>query len=224
MVAEVRLQIRRRQIGTSVAGRILITANISRTRIRSRVTVWRSFPARPAVAAAENKNVINMKKITLTFSLTLFAFVSLIHAQNAQVARPKGLIVHINIYSGVPDPVFVITDEAAISKIFNSIKVLPQHPTLSAQTDSATPGILGYKGYHIENNSDKEPDIAGITVYKGDIEIRRIVPSSSGDGKMAIVREFRADLDGSPTEALILSLAQGSGVLDAHTLQVVAAR
>jgi hypothetical protein len=176
------------------------------------------------VAVAANRKVINMKKIILAFSFALFSFVSLTHAQNSQVARPKGLIVHVNIYSGVPDPVFVIADEAAISKIFNSIKVLRQHPTLSAQTDTATPGILGYKGYHIENNSDKEPDIAGITVYKGDIEIRRIVPSPSGDGKMAIVREFHADLDGSPTEALILSLAQASGVLDAHTLQVVAAR
>ena len=94
-----------------------------------------------------------MNKYLIVLGAMLIAMATPIRAQNTTTTQPKGLVVHIMIYSGISDPTFVIKDSAVIAKIMSGLRTLPAHPTLAAQSDTVVPAILGFKGFHIENYS-----------------------------------------------------------------------
>jgi hypothetical protein len=149
-----------------------------------------------------------MKKLILTIVCIASLIDVRLGAQTAApAATPQGLVVHLMVYSGVPDPYFVITDPATIASILSAISGLPGNSAFTSQSQSIVPGILGYKGFHVVNFSGTYPSIASFNVYGRNLEIRR----ASGE---QYVREFHLDASGAPVEGQLFSMAHSNGVID----------
>lgn len=174
-----------------------------------------SFQDLRVVEEANKNKLFNMNKYLIVLGAMLIAMATPIRAQNTTTTQPKGLVVHIMIYSGISDPTFVIKDSAVIAKIMSGLRTLPAHPTLAAQSDTVVPAILGFKGFHIENYSGLYPEIISVSVYGANVELRRPQAPSADGAVPDSFREFHVDSADAPTEALLLAQAQLSGVLDA---------
>lgn len=156
-----------------------------------------------------------MKKLILTVAgLALMLSARLDGQTPAQVAPPQGLVVHLMVYSGIPDPYYVISDSATIASILGAVNGLPGNSAFTSQSQSVVPGILGYKGFHVVNFSGTYPNIASFNVYGRNLEIRR----PSGE---QYVRDFHLDVSGAPVEAQLFSMAHSNGVIDSTVTRYI---
>jgi len=119
-------------------------------------------------------------------------------------AGTSGLTIQVLIYSGRPDPLFVIRDPARIAKL----KQLLDQAAPEAAVDPAKsilPSILGYKGFLVEN-----PGLLGglprqIAVYKQRVQ----------DGGRRVLT------DGGALESFLVDEAVRSKALDARALELL---
>jgi CTP-dependent riboflavin kinase len=156
-----------------------------------------------------------MKTKIATIVGMIIALALPVRAQNAASQQPV-LIAHLLIYSGLPDPKFVITDQAYISNFFNSLNALPVNPNFTSQSSTVVPSILGYKGIYIENFSNSAPDIVSVVIYGANVEIRRRQQAAANGAVVAPLKEFHRDSTSAPNEASLFDQAQSSGVLTAQ--------
>lgn len=101
------------------------------------------------------------------------AIVLMIMATAAPSAEPTdGLQVTILIFSGRPNPTFVLTDKAVLTQLKTLFKTIPVNDKFRAAT--ITPSILGYNGILVEAQGKMSKLPNRFLVYKENIEIEGI--------------------------------------------------
>jgi hypothetical protein len=120
-----------------------------------------------------------------------------------RAAEPSSLLVQFRIFSGRPDPTFVISDLAVIRQLSSILAVLPPHPTL-AGNDSATPLRSGYRGFHVTPTG--MDGVAWFDVYGSSVEISATTTGGA--------RTFRFDKN-TVLEQLLLQAGRAQGVVPA---------
>ena len=140
--------------------------------------------------------VISISAITILLAAHVSVFGE---PQGKEIEGKAGLKVTVLLFSGRPDPVYVLDDKETIEKIKILIRSAKVHERFEKPT--VIPSILGYKGIIVEN----QEKIAGIpalfAVYKGNIEVKN-------EAKKFLIDEGRA------IEDLLLSEAVRKGVID----------
>jgi len=114
-------------------------------------------------------------------------------------AEEGDITVRILLYSGRPDPTFVIKEKDLVEKIRANITGAAM--VEGFKKDSVIPAVLGYKGILMDNPSKQSGLPAHLAVYKGVMEVQ--------DGK----KRFLADKDES-LEKMLLDEAIRRGVID----------
>lgn len=122
--------------------------------------------------------------------------------------RKHALNVSVLVFSGRPNPSFVITDSAVIEEITDALKQLPAHPTLRDNASIGQPGQLGYRGFRVENTSMFATDIASFSVYRSDVEVLK--PG-------AIIKEFHVDA-AAAIERRLIELAETRNIMAENVL------
>ena len=117
------------------------------------------------------------------------------------------LLVEISIFSGRPNPKFLITDPLIIREIMEFAgDVLPKHPTLKDDDENAAPsGGLGYSGFLIENVSSLAPEVESIWVYRANVLLHK---RSTKNPTGKLTNDFRIDADVKLEQRLIRFLKE----------------
>ncbi len=118
---------------------------------------------------------------------------------NIARAAEKGIMVRVLLFSGRPDPTFIMEDQKMIKKLKTSLAEAKKAVDFKKAT--VIPSILGYKGIQIEN-----PEMAAglprqLAVYRGTIEVM--------DGQ----KRFLVDEDGA-LEKMLMDASIRKGVID----------
>jgi len=126
------------------------------------------------------------------------------NAGDKETGEQKGLRVTILIFSGRPDPTYILDDKDSIKRLGTLISAAKANDKFEKST--VIPSVLGYKGIVMDNEA-KIPGIpAFVAVYKGDMEIK-------DEG----IR-FLAD-EGGAVENLLLNIGIEKGLIDEKVLK-----
>lgn len=128
-------------------------------------------------------------------SITLFSHQKVF----SEIKEQKGLSVTVLLFSGRPDPVYMIEDKDTIERIRDLISHSKEHYRFERPT--VIPSILGYKGIVLENMAEIIGIPPFIAVYKGNIETRNEM------------KKFLID-EGNKLENLLLNEAIKKGVIE----------
>jgi hypothetical protein len=116
-----------------------------------------------------------------------------------EMGEKKGLKVTILLFSGRPDPTYIIDDKETIGKIRTLIGSAKKNDKFEMPT--VIPSILGYKGIIVDNQT-KISDIPNfVAIYKGNIEVKNET------------KKFLID-EGSTLENLFLNEGIKKGVIE----------
>ncbi|MBI5042519.1 MAG: hypothetical protein HZC10_01515 [Nitrospirae bacterium] len=132
--------------------------------------------------------------------MTLSGVIS--EAQDKEIK--KGLKVTILLFSGRPDPTYLLEDKDAIERL----KILITAAKVNEKFEKTTviPSILGYKGIIVDNQTKVPAIPAHLAVYKGNIEVKN-------ERKKILIDE------GGAIEDLLLKQAIEKGVIDEKILK-----
>lgn len=84
-------------------------------------------------------------------------------------AAQKGITVRVLLFSGRPDPVYVLEDQQMIDKIKNALVEAKRAEDFDKET--VIPSILGYKGILVDNLEMRPGLPSRLAVYEGTIEV-----------------------------------------------------
>ncbi len=93
---------------------------------------------------------------------------------------PSGIQVHVLLYSGRPDPSFVLEDEGDLAALRDALGAARENRGFQGAT--VLPSRLGYKGFLLLNPGAVVGLPEQIAVYRGDIEIAGEPPRFLADG------------------------------------------
>jgi len=88
-------------------------------------------------------------------------------AAGTQPTEFAGLKVTVLLFSGRPDPSYIIDDAASIDRVKKMLEVAKE---AKFEKPTVTPSILGYKGIVVENARNVPGIPSRIAVYNGTIE------------------------------------------------------
>ena len=158
-----------------------------------------------------------MKNLLYFFAL-LFTLGAVLRADSA--SKPDALRVEVRIFSGRPNPVFVITDPDEIRTILAQAAALPARSAVNAE-EGAKPRALGYTGIAITNLSTASSDVQSVLVHRTTVQVTR---KKAGPTKTpataeasAAAQEVRLD-SSAALENRLLGLAYGRGAIDSNLL------
>lgn len=144
----------------------------------------------------------------LLISVLALLFVTItsdqINAQAKEMAGGKGLKVTILLFSGRPDPNYLLDDKNAIEQLKTLINTAKTNDKFEKST--VIPSILGYKGIVMDNQTKVSGIPSFVAVYKGNIEVK-------DGGKRFLIDEAGA------LEKLLLDMAIEKGVIDEKVLK-----
>lgn len=127
----------------------------------------------------------NFNAINVVFALVII-FVLSVTMVAQDVNQPgkasKGLKVTVMIYSGRPNPTFMITDKDVIEKIKKSLTDMPNNSKV--KEDTVSPAVLGYKGILVENFSDEMIDTESFLVFHSNVEVKSKQAAESTEKNM----------------------------------------
>lgn len=151
-----------------------------------------------------------MRFIHTLLAATAILFTSL--SMEAAPANPseKTMKVTLQLFSGRPNPVFVIRDPYTLNKIKDLMGNLPA--TKSAVASQALRPALGYTGIVVEPTEAALPAIESLKVYRSNVEVRNLVTTKSAVAG-APVQEDRTDAS-LELERLLIQEALDQGVID----------
>lgn len=113
-----------------------------------------------------------MKTILILVGIFSTFVASAAAAESSTTAEvPQALQVEILVFSGRPDPKFIITEATIIKEITDVVKSLPVHPSLKGDSNLTRPGLLGYRGIRVYNVSDINSDVEWFTIYRSAVEV-----------------------------------------------------
>ncbi|USX17855.1 hypothetical protein NHH82_18435 [Oxalobacteraceae bacterium OTU3REALA1] len=131
----------------------------------------------------------------------------------------KSLKVELLVFSGRPNPTFVVTDPAQIREILALAKDLPQKKSAALGEESQPEPKLGYQGFVVTNNSDISSDIKSFMVHGSDVRLA-LVTGSKQAGKSSVVRAEGIDSD-AKLENKLLAHVKNNGVVDEKVLEFI---
>jgi len=145
-----------------------------------------------------------------TVAAGLSVAISMTLSMNAEAEPPagaSGLTIQVLIYSGRPDPLFVIRDPAQIAKLKQLLdQAAPDRAADSAK--SILPSILGYKGFLILNPGALGGLPHEIAVYQKRVQTR--------DGSSR-----RVLTDSGAIESYLAGEAERTKALDTRELEIL---
>jgi hypothetical protein len=150
-----------------------------------------------------------MFKITRQMHTALIAIIligALIAVANSQTqgdAGMKGLKVTVLLFSGRPDPSYVIDDAASLDQVK---KIFETSKETKFEKSTVIPSILGYKGISVKNMGNIPGIPESFAVYKGTIEVG------------AKEKKFFTD-EGNALEKLLFDKAIERGVIEEKILK-----
>ena len=115
-----------------------------------------------------------MFKITRQMHTALFAiiliggFAAVGYSQTPGATEAKGLKVTVLLFSGRPDPNYVIDDAASLDQVK---KIFETSKETKYEKSTVIPSILGYKGISVQNTGNVAGIPQNFAVYKGTIEV-----------------------------------------------------
>ncbi len=108
----------------------------------------------------------------VVMAVTLMIFP--IFASNAQIKegaeKKTGLQVTILLFSGRPDPTFVISEKEVLDELKNLLAQCQKMEKFDR--DTIIPSILGYKGIRIQNTARIPEFPPAFMVYNGKVEVK----------------------------------------------------
>ncbi len=116
-----------------------------------------------------------------------------------ETGEKRGLKVTILLFSGRPDPTYMIDDKDTIGKIRTLIGSAKEHHKFEKPT--VIPSILGYKGVIVDNQTKISDIPSFVAIYKGNIEVKNET------------KKFLID-EGGILENLLLNEAIKKGVIE----------
>jgi hypothetical protein len=140
--------------------------------------------------------------------VVIFPWSGMMEAQKTSDAK-EGLEVTIHVFSGRPNPVFVISDEEKLKEFEELVNKSKVHEGFDKST--VIPSILGYNGIVVKPVGEVTvlSDLEMLAVYHGTIEKK----TKSVDGKDEVVTTFLVD-EGGAVEDFLLTLALAEGAID----------
>lgn len=91
-----------------------------------------------------------------------------------------GIEVRVLLYSGRPDPAFVLEEEGDLAELRDALGAARENPEFQGAT--VLPSRLGYKGFVLLNPGAEVGLPEQIAVYRGDIELAGDPPRFLDDG------------------------------------------
>lgn len=158
-----------------------------------------------------------MKQSFIKFVLVVAGAFCALTAQAGEIV--KALKVELLVFSGRPNPTFVVTDQAQIKEILGLAKNLPRKQDAKAGEENLPAPKLGYQGFIVTNNSDISSEIKSFVVHGQSVNLA-LVKGSKAAGKTTI--EQAVGIDASAVlENKLLSQAQSNGVVDEKLLEFI---
>jgi hypothetical protein len=115
------------------------------------------------------KRILGLSLSIFTVMFVLLSAVSSV-AQTEEMSKDKGLKVTILLFSGRPNPVYLLEEEELIAEVKDLIGKAAVNKDIKEGT--VIPSRLGYSGILVENQG-KIPELPPrLAIYKGNIELR----------------------------------------------------
>lgn len=145
------------------------------------------------------------------------SFCVLAGAQAGEIV--KSLKVELLVFSGRPNPTFVVTDPVQIKEILALAKNLPQKKGAGSSETVQPEPKLGYQGFIVTNNSDISSDIKSFEVHGSDVHLA-LAGGSKQAGKSSVVHAEGIDSDAT-LENKLLSHVKNNGLVDEKVLEFI---
>ena len=116
----------------------------------------------------------NIKK-TLVFFITCGLLIAtvlvtgVLRSDDVALAQEKGITVRVLLFSGRPDPTYVLSDSQLIEKL--KAELAEAKRLDSYDRESVIPANIGYKGILVSNPEKRAGLPVRFAVYKGTIEL-----------------------------------------------------
>ena len=116
----------------------------------------------------------NIKK-TLVFFITCGLLIAtvlvtgVLRSDDVALAQEKGITVRVLLFSGRPDPTYVLSDSQLIEKL--KAELVEAKRLDSYDRESVIPANIGYKGILVSNPEKRAGLPVRFAVYKGTIEL-----------------------------------------------------
>jgi hypothetical protein len=165
-----------------------------------------------------------MKQLIMKCALLIASAVGCMTGAQAQVKAdtvkmPMVLKVELLMYSGRPNPTFLITDQKEIKDILGLANSLPQNQSLK-QGESAMPHPkLGYQGFVVTNGTAFNPEIKSFAVNGSAVQLSLASASLAG-GQDAKSQAAKVD-QSSELESKLLAAAKNQGIVDEKALEMI---
>ncbi|MGE5341162.1 MAG: hypothetical protein ACM3SY_06735 [Candidatus Omnitrophota bacterium] len=119
----------------------------------------------------------------------------------------NGLKVTILIFSGRPNPTFMITDPVLIDQLTRTVSHLPKD-------GKPTPPVLGFNGILVENFSKRMPDLQSFLVKHSSIELKN--KNITGGERGELRQDSNLDL-----QETLLEYARKEGLIDEKIIDLI---
>jgi hypothetical protein len=143
-----------------------------------------------------------------TAVIALIAFTGVTGSAQEEKGK-KGLQVTLLLYSGRPNPTYILEDKESIVKFKQLIGKTKAHEKFEKTT--VIPSVLGYNGIMVENlGMTVEQFPASMNIYKGNVEVK--------DDRKKFMRD-----EGNEIEDFLLNKAMERKVIDEKTIRKIKA-
>lgn len=167
-----------------------------------------------------------MKYYFLKFVLLIAGAFSVVTGAQAEQTREtketmKALKVELLVFSGRPNPTFLITDKQQIKDIMGLAKSLPKNKALKDGESGLPEPKLGYQGFVVTNQSAIAPEIKSFVVNGSAVQLA-LMPTGSAKGASKAGVEQSAAIDSSTSlESKLLSHVKNEGIVDDKLLEFI---
>ena len=161
-----------------------------------------------------------MKHYFLKFALLVAGTFSVVLGAQAEETM-KALKVEMLVFSGRPNPTFLITDKQQIKDILGLAKSLPKNKAVKDGESGLPESKLGYQGFVVTNQSAIAPEIKSFVVHGSAVQLA-LMPTGSAKGAAKAGVEQAALIDsGTSLENKLLSHVKSEGIVDDKLLEFI---
>lgn len=164
-----------------------------------------------------------MKKFIVKSGLVAIMLAcSALSAQAEEAVKAvKALKVELLVYSGRPNPTFVVTDAKEIKEILSLANAIPRKKSFAGDSNLQIEGKLGYQGFLVTNNSDLNSELKTFFVRGNNVQME-LISGSKALGKTAVEQATAVDSN-TRLESKLLNSAKANGIADEKLLKVIEA-
>ncbi len=158
-----------------------------------------------------NKSILKSGLVSIVLACSAFC------AQAGEAV--KALKVELLVYSGRPNPTFVVSDPKEIKEILNLANAIPRKKSFTAESNLQIEGKLGYQGFLVTNNSDVNSELKTFFVRGNNVQME-LISGSKALGKTSVEQATALDSN-TRLESKLLNSAKASGVADDKLLKII---